>query len=42
LVEANDGYALGAYEVSARVYADLVLTRWAELVSMAGTRGDQP
>lgn len=33
LVEANDGYALGAYQISATAYTDLLLTRWNELVS---------
>ena len=33
LVEANDGYALGAYQISASAYTDLLLTRWNELVS---------
>lgn len=35
LVEANDGYALGAYSVDAKPYTDLVTRRWAELLSMA-------
>ena len=33
LVEANDGYALGAYQISAGAYTDLLLTRWNELIS---------
>ncbi len=33
LVEANDGYSLGAYELSGVIYTDLLLTRWAELIS---------
>jgi hypothetical protein len=33
LVEANDGYALGAYKISAPAYTDVLLTRWKELVS---------
>ncbi len=33
LVEANDGYALGAYAVAAKPYADLLITRWRELVN---------
>jgi hypothetical protein len=33
LVEANDGYALGAYAIAAEPYTDLVLQRWSELVS---------
>jgi hypothetical protein len=36
LVEANDGYALGAYEINPALYADLLLTRWRELVSTIG------
>lgn len=34
LIEVNDGYALGAYEgVDYQEYAEVILTRWAELVS---------
>lgn len=33
LVEANDGYALGAYEIAAEPYADLLLARWAQLLA---------
>ena len=33
LVEANDGYALGAYQIFASGYTDVLLTRWNELVS---------
>jgi hypothetical protein len=34
LVEANDGYSLGAYKtIPAATYTDLIMTRWAELVS---------
>lgn len=33
LIEANDGYSLGAYEISGRAYTELLLTRWRELVS---------
>ena len=36
LVEANDGYVLGAYKISAVAYTDLLLTRWKELVSKIG------
>jgi hypothetical protein len=32
LVEANDGYALGAYKVAARPYTDLLVRRWHELL----------
>lgn len=32
LVEANDGYALGAYEIAARPYTDLLARRWQELL----------
>lgn len=33
LIEANDGYALGAYQIGADAYTDVLLTRWNELVS---------
>jgi hypothetical protein len=33
LVEANDGYALGAYKVAAKPYADLLIRRWQELLA---------
>ncbi len=36
LVEANDGYALGAYNISSSAYTDLLMTRWSELVSEIG------
>ncbi len=32
LVEANDGYALGAYQVDSETYADLLFTRWSQLL----------
>lgn len=32
LVEANDGYALGAYAIDARPYTDLLMRRWSELL----------
>lgn len=32
LIEANDGYALGACEIGAESYADLLLARWRELL----------
>ena len=32
LVEANDGYALGAYNVAAEPYTALLVTRWRELL----------
>lgn len=32
LVEANDGYSLGAYQISASAYADLLIARWSELI----------
>lgn len=35
LVEANDGYALGAYAIAADAYADLLLRRWQELLAGA-------
>ena len=33
LVEANDGYALGAYGIAADLYADVLLARWAQLMA---------
>lgn len=33
LVEANDGYALGAYQIAAEPYADLLMRRWRELLA---------
>ncbi|MFE3194866.1 ATP-grasp domain-containing protein [Nocardia sp. NPDC059240] len=36
LVEANDGYALGAYTIRADEYTDLISRRWAELLDTAG------
>lgn len=35
LVEANDGYALGAYNIASEPYAKLLFTRWTELVAQA-------
>lgn len=32
LVEMNDGYSLGAYQISAPLYTDLLMERWRELV----------
>ncbi len=32
LVEANDGYSLGAYAIDATSYTDLLFTRWRELI----------
>ena len=39
LVEANDGYALGAYSVAAGPYTELLVTRWRELL---GSRQPPP
>lgn len=39
LVEANDGYSLGAYKISAHAYADILIARWRELVSTITTLG---
>jgi hypothetical protein len=36
LIEANDGYSLGAYQIGATAYTDVLLTRWQELVSTIG------
>ncbi len=33
LVEVNDGYALGAYQITGTAYTDLLIARWEELVS---------
>jgi hypothetical protein len=33
LIEANDGYALGAYSIAAQPYTDLLIRRWSELLS---------
>ena len=35
LVEANDGYALGAYQVDSESYATLLYTRWKQLMETA-------
>jgi len=37
LVEANDGYALGAYQIDAAKYTDLLFARWRELLDAART-----
>lgn len=37
LVEANDGYALGAYEIAAKPYTDLLIRRWQELLRTKGS-----
>lgn len=39
LVEANDGYALGAYQIDSASYARLLHTRWAQLLSSAAHPG---
>ncbi len=31
LVEMNDGYSLGAYQITALLYTDLLMARWREL-----------
>ncbi|MET9214473.1 MULTISPECIES: ATP-grasp domain-containing protein [unclassified Nocardia] len=36
LVEANDGYSLGAYDITADDYTELVLRRWTELLTTSG------
>ncbi|MGW4531036.1 ATP-grasp domain-containing protein [Nocardia sp. NPDC004340] len=35
LVEANDGYALGAYAITADRYTELIMRRWSELLASA-------
>ncbi|WP_371876095.1 ATP-grasp domain-containing protein [Pleionea sp. CnH1-48] len=32
LVEMNDGFAVGAYEIGAKDYTDMVIARWEELL----------
>jgi hypothetical protein len=39
LVEANDGYALGAYKIAAEPYTDLLVRRWQELLMKSGEGG---
>ncbi|MFE3027528.1 ATP-grasp domain-containing protein [Nocardia tengchongensis] len=41
LVEANDGYALGAYAITADLYTVLIMRRWSELLASASPVGDQ-
>ncbi len=36
MIEENDGYALGAYDIAADQYTELVVQRWSELLSRAG------
>lgn len=33
LIEMNDGFALGAYQINSQDYTDLILSRWEELLS---------
>ena len=33
LIEMNDGFAIGAYQINAQDYTDLILSRWEELRS---------
>jgi hypothetical protein len=42
LIEANDGFSLGSYGLDRSVYADLILTRWMELVSGSPPTATQP
>jgi hypothetical protein len=37
LVEANDGYALGAYAIPAGPYSKLLMRRWSELLGQSTT-----
>ncbi|ABW25202.1 hypothetical protein AM1_0115 [Acaryochloris marina MBIC11017] len=37
LIEMNDGFAVGAYGVSAQDYTDMVWSRWEELLSQMAT-----
>ncbi|MGN6150847.1 MAG: ATP-grasp domain-containing protein [Lysobacteraceae bacterium] len=41
LVEANEGYGLGAYAIGADAYTDLLMTRWSELVSGSTRSADE-
>lgn len=34
LIEFNDGYSVGAYEVEAKDYTDMIIARWEELLSI--------
>jgi hypothetical protein len=33
LIEMNDGFAIGAYQINSQDYTDLILSRWEELLS---------
>jgi ATP-grasp domain, R2K clade family 2 len=33
LIEMNDGFAIGAYQINFQDYTDLILSRWEELLS---------
>jgi hypothetical protein len=33
LIEMNDGFAIGAYQITDRDYTDLIISRWAQLLS---------
>ena len=35
LVEANDGYSLGAYKIGSAAYAELIFARWRQLLATA-------
>lgn len=37
LIEVNDGYALGAYDIAADRYTELLLCRWRELLTSVGS-----
>ena len=36
LVECNDGFSLGAYDIAGEVYAEVLLRRWVQLVGQSG------
>ncbi|MFD4353630.1 ATP-grasp domain-containing protein [Nocardia sp. NPDC058518] len=40
LVEANDGYALGAYDIAADQYTELLMNRWSDLLMSAARPTD--
>lgn len=37
LVEANEGFSLGAYQIESSLYTELLFTRWQELLSQVQT-----
>eukprot|EP00581_Thalassiosira_minuscula_P011927 CAMPEP_0183727680 /NCGR_PEP_ID=MMETSP0737-20130205/26099_1 /TAXON_ID=385413 /ORGANISM="Thalassiosira miniscula, Strain CCMP1093" /LENGTH=258 /DNA_ID=CAMNT_0025959377 /DNA_START=137 /DNA_END=913 /DNA_ORIENTATION=- len=39
MVEWNDGYSLGAYDLEDSIYTDLLMSRWEEVMKLAGEDG---